>query len=390
MFWRRRKDSDFADEIQSMSLCYRARLFFLAVILMPLTAVAQSSTGPNSVDKPVEEAFRNIQVLRGLPQSELLPVMHFMRASLGVHCDHCHIAENDMYFKDDKPAKQTARRMIRMVEDINKNFGGEPVVTCNTCHRGSLVPIATPGVNQAAFEDTLRTPAEPPPSLPTVETIFQNYTTAIGGEQKLSAIRSRLIKQTVSRPRLVDPQQIPVAIEVYEKSPDKILAITHFGEQTVRGGFDGSAAWIEIAGKSRSMTAPEQARLRSFLSIYPLGQLKDHYSKLKVIGKEELDERTSAWVVEGIAQDNKQHKLYFDVKTGLLVRRIAYTRTRVGDDPEQVDFADYRDIGGIKIPLRVTTSYLDNNHLNSVRTTLTVNNNVTVDDGQFVMPAAKQ
>ena len=362
----------------------------LSLTLASQQLSAQSSEAPNGVDKPAEEAFQNIQVFRDVPQSELLPIMHFMRSSLGVRCDHCHIAENGMYWKDDKPAKATARRMIRMVDDINKNFGGEPVVTCNTCHRGSLVPIATPGVNQAAFEDTLRTPAEPPPALPTAEKIFQNYTTAIGGEQKLSTIRSRLIRQTVSRPRLVDPQQIPVPIEVYEKAPDKILAITHIGQQTVRGGFDGSSAWIEIAGKSRSMTTPEQARLRSFLSIYPLGQLKDLYSKLKVIGKEETGEKISAWVVEGIAPDNKRHKLYFDAKTGLLLRRIACTRTRVGDDPEQVDFADYRDIGGIKIPFRVTTSYLDNNHFNTVRITLTVDSNVTVDDAQFVMPAAKQ
>src|ERR1700675_3460538 len=89
-------------------------------------------------DKPVEQVQKNIQVLKGMPSSQLLPVMHFMRTSLGVRCDYCHVAENGKYWMDDKPAKQTARRMLQMVFDINKaNFGGRTVVTCNTCHRGS-------------------------------------------------------------------------------------------------------------------------------------------------------------------------------------------------------------------------------------------------------------
>ena len=362
-----------------------------AVILTPLVLPAQSSESPEGIDKPAEEAFHNIQVLRGMPQSQLLPVMHFMRASLGVRCDYCHVAQDGMYAKDDKPAKQAARRMLRMVEEINKNYGGEPVVTCNTCHRGSTQAVGIPSVTQAAFENTTTSPAAPPPAaLPTVETIFQNYTVAIGGEERLSKLRSRLVKLTISRPRLVDPQQRPISIEVYEKAPDKILSITHLEDQVARGALNGSSSWVEIAGQSRPMQPPEQARLRSFLMIYPLGQLKDQYSKLKVIGKENIDEKTSAWVVEGTAQDGKRHKLYFDIAAGLLLRRIAYTRTRIGDDPEQIDLADYRDAGGVKVPFRVTTSYLDNTHLNLVRVISSIENNVAVDDKLFALPPSKQ
>src|SRR5215813_15518990 len=127
----------------------------LSLTLASQQLSAQSSEAPNGVDKPAEEAFQNIQVFRDVPQSELLPIMHFMRSSLGVRCDHCHIAENGMYWKDDKPAKAKARQMIRMVDDINdKNFGGQPVVTCNSCHRGNAIPVGIPSVDQAAFENT--------------------------------------------------------------------------------------------------------------------------------------------------------------------------------------------------------------------------------------------
>jgi len=342
---------------------------------------------PNGVDKPVEQVFHNIQVFRGLPQSELLPVMHLMRASLGVRCDHCHVAENGMYWEDEKSAKAKARQMIRMVDDINnKNFGGQPVVTCNSCHRGNAIPVGIPSVDQAAFENTTQG-GEATPALPAIETILNNYSVSTG-DAALAGIQTRAIRQSVSRPRLVDPQQIPLSMEIYEKAPDKVLVVVRAGQQTVRGAWDGSRSWMEAGDKTRASTVAEQARLRSLLSIYPLRHFKDQYQSLNVVGKEEIGDRVQTFVVEGLTKDNQRQKLYFEIKTGLLVRRIAYTRTRLGDDPEQVDFADYRDAGAVRIPFRVTTSYLDNNHLNLVRVISTVENNLTLDDARFASPAA--
>src|SRR6266480_2095365 len=106
------------------------------------TTVAQQAP---QEDKPVEQVRKNIQVLKGMPDSQLLPVMHIMRTSLGVRCDYCHVAENGKYWMDDKAGKEVARRMIQMVFDINKNsFGGKNVVSCNTCHRGSTKPVPVP------------------------------------------------------------------------------------------------------------------------------------------------------------------------------------------------------------------------------------------------------
>src|SRR4029079_10373056 len=101
-------------------------------LVVAFTLVVVRTSATQTTDKPVEQVQKNIQVLKGLPSSQLLPVMHFMRTSLGVRCDYCHVAENGKYWMDDKPAKQTARRMLKMVSDINKtNFGGQTVVTCN-------------------------------------------------------------------------------------------------------------------------------------------------------------------------------------------------------------------------------------------------------------------
>jgi len=152
-------------------------------------------------DKPVEQVQKNIQVLAGMPSSQLLPVMHFMRASLGVRCDYCHVAENGKYWIDDKPAKQTARRMLRMVFEINKeNFGGQPVVTCNTCHRGSTKPVSVPAIGQGSFTNTTASDdvATAPERLPTADQVFQRYVQAMGGKASVDGLRRDGCKQHFS------------------------------------------------------------------------------------------------------------------------------------------------------------------------------------------------
>lgn len=73
---------------------------------------------------------------------------------LGVSCRHCHVEDPQTqtvdYVSDDKPAKQTARVMIAMLNDINDKYlarlGRDPrysvPVTCGSCHQGQSTPPA--------------------------------------------------------------------------------------------------------------------------------------------------------------------------------------------------------------------------------------------------------
>jgi photosynthetic reaction center cytochrome c subunit len=97
-------------------------------------------------DKPAGEVFKNIQVLKALPAGRLGGVMGAMTRSLGVRCEHCHI--EGQFDKDDVPAKQVAREMVRMTGTINNDLlkgikglkSETPQVSCYTCHRGSVKP----------------------------------------------------------------------------------------------------------------------------------------------------------------------------------------------------------------------------------------------------------
>jgi Photosynthetic reaction centre cytochrome C subunit len=95
---------------------------------------------PSSKEERAEQKYKNIQLLKGIPSDRLMKVMFAFKASLGVDCTYCHI--KDQFEKDDKPTKQTARKMIQLVRDTNLKLGTATRVTCFTCHRGSTRPAS--------------------------------------------------------------------------------------------------------------------------------------------------------------------------------------------------------------------------------------------------------
>ena len=78
-------------------------------------------------------------------------------------------------------------------------------------------------------------------------------------------------------------------------------------------------------------------------------------------------------------------RLYFDKESGLLVRLIRYTDSPVGLNPTQIDYADYREVAGVKMPFRWTVTWLDGR---SIIELTDVQPNASVDAAKFARPAA--
>ena len=110
--------------------------------------IAASARGQ---EKPLmaEDVFKNIQVLKGIPVKEFMNTMGFFSAATNLNCIDCHSPQSESLegYAIDTPRKQTARRMVLMVNQINQaNFGGRKMVTCYTCHRASDRPEAVPSL----------------------------------------------------------------------------------------------------------------------------------------------------------------------------------------------------------------------------------------------------
>ncbi len=97
-----------------------------------------------------ENYFKNIQVLKGMPVDEFMDAMGMFSASLGYDCVSCHSSElynNRDAFAIATPMVQRARQMIVMMNAINKQyFGGQPRMSCFTCHRGQDRPGNIPSL----------------------------------------------------------------------------------------------------------------------------------------------------------------------------------------------------------------------------------------------------
>src|SRR5215467_9608100 len=119
-----------------------------------------------------EEAFKNIQVLRGIPVDDFMGTMGVMSAALGFDCSECHVGAgtDKVDWAYDTPRKIIARKMVKMVATINHdNFGGSQLVTCWTCHRSRDRPSVTPAMDivygSPALEmDDILTQAPGPPT----------------------------------------------------------------------------------------------------------------------------------------------------------------------------------------------------------------------------------
>src|SRR5215510_11722117 len=77
-------------------------------------ATAQQAA-PAPAARTAAQAYKNIQVLKDIPNTQLIPTMRFISAALGVECEFCHMGDRSV----DTPHKNTARKMMLMMGSIN-------------------------------------------------------------------------------------------------------------------------------------------------------------------------------------------------------------------------------------------------------------------------------
>jgi photosynthetic reaction center cytochrome c subunit len=353
-------------------------------------APAPGQTAANATGtKKAEEQFKNIQVLKGIPADQLFPTMQFITASLGVQCDFCHV--QSAFEKDDKKTKQAARKMMEMMIAINAdNFDGHRAVTCNTCHNGTTKPQAIPAVMTGYPPEKEAMGAPKPPEVgnagatagPTAEQLLDKYVQAVGGSVAIDKVTSRIMKGTID----FGGKSLP--IDIYSKNPDKRISFTHTPEGDSITAFDGHEGWLGTPGRpgAREMHGSELDAASIDADLHLATHLKTMFRELQVQGSESIGGH-EAYVVVGQREGEPPLRLYFDEQSGLLVRLVRYGDTALGLLPTQIDYADYHDTNGVKIPYRWTLARPSGRFTIQVTD---VKQNVPVDDAKFAKPAAEE
>ena len=343
-------------------------------------ALEQQSAGgegkPDSTNSSptAEAAYKNIQVLKDISSDQLMPSMRFITASLGVECSYCHVP--DHFEKDDKKPKEMARNMMRMMFAIDKDsFAGNREVTCYSCHRGSTKPEETPVV----ASDVLNAPVAEKlaANLPTADELIHDYIQALGGVAPIERITSRQEKGTATAAGK------SFGVEIFTQDPDKQALIRHTPSGESAAIFDGQQGWFSFPNRpTREMHEADLEAARIDADLHFPINIKKNCPELRVEYPEKIGER-AANVISCANVGKPPLKLYFDDQSKLLVRIVRYAPSPLGAVPTQIDYGDYREADGLKIPFRWTVVQPD-----GIATTQLeqVQQNVPIDPARFTQP----
>jgi outer membrane lipoprotein-sorting protein len=365
----------------------------MGIAVTCLLGAARTGGQAESAQKPLmaEQYFKNVQVLRGISVKEFMDTMGFFAASLGENCTFCHVEESSgdwSKYADDNANKQTARKMILMMNAINKSyFGGRRMLTCYSCHRGGETPRVTPNLAEQYSAPVLEVPdeiTEQAPGALSADQVLDKYIQALGGAQRLANLTSFVARGTYQG--YDDPEKR--AAEIYAKAPDERTIIVHGANGESTTTYDGHSGWIAAPDTDQPMPVMtltggdlQGAKVDASLS-FPAG-IKKAFSQWRVGFPTTLNDR-DVQVLQGSNPGETPVKFYFEQQSGLLVRVVRYTNLPVGLNPTQIDFADYRDVSGVKVPFRWTVTWTDGRSVTELNQ---VQPSAAIDAAKFAEPA---
>jgi photosynthetic reaction center cytochrome c subunit len=368
-------------------------LVVVAVLAGVVPAAAQTPPAAASPGAPMADAvFKNLQVIKGTTVNQFMETMGFFTASLGADCTFCHVNESNgnwAKYADDNARKRIARRMVTMVEGINKtNFGGRQVVTCYTCHRGGNRPLVTASLAKlyggGPIDDEQDDVIVPAQGAPSADSILDQYIKALGGTERLAKLTSFAAKGTYQG--YGDPEKRQV--DVYARAPRQRATIVHGSDGDSSTVYGNGAAWLAAPITERPVTVQaltggdlQAARLEAEIT-FP-GRIKQSFPTWRAGLPSTIDDRDMQ-VVQGSGAGRGMATFYFDKESGLLTRLVRYADSVVGRIPMQTDYSDYRDVAGIKLPFKWTYTWLDGRftiELSELRP------NVAISPARFAKPA---
>jgi outer membrane lipoprotein-sorting protein len=276
-----------------------------------------------------------------------------------------------------------------MITINEENFEGHREVTCYSCHRGSADPVGTPPVMSEDLNAASRSNGKSGPNAdsvptkliggPTPDELLDKYVQAVGGASAIDRVTSRVMIGTIT----FGDRNVP--IDIFSKDPDKRISFTHTPDGDSVTAYDGHQGWLVTPKHAvREMHGGDIDAASMDADLQFPAHLKQMLGKTELQGVEKIDDHDAYFVI-GERDGKTPLQLYFDTKSGLLLRLIRYADTPLGRLPTQIDYSDYRDAGSVRIPFRWTLARPGGRFTIQITE---VKNNVPVDDAKFEKPAA--
>jgi hypothetical protein len=337
-----------------------------------------------------EQVFKNVQILKGIPVDEFMDVMGMFSSSLGYDCASCHsgaIRTDRAAFAITTPAITRSRGMMAMMNNINRMyFGGQPRMTCFTCHRGNYIPENIPSLElqyATLFDDpsSIRILTD---KRTTVDQVFDKYMQALGGADRVARLTSYTAKGTYAG---FNTGGADLPVEIYARAPNQRAQIVRAPDGDSVKTFDGRSAWAAEGWRPlplMPLTGGNLTGLKADAIVAFPAEIRKAFATWEV-GTATVDDK-GLQVLQGTNPGELPVNLYFD-DAGLLVRQVRWNKTAAGTVPTQVDYSDYRDVAGVKVPFTLLMTWTDGQNTYSLTE---VRPNVAIDTARFAKPAPFQ
>jgi hypothetical protein len=224
----------------------------------------------------------------------------------------------------------------------------------------------------------------------TADEVIERSLTATGGRAALGKLKSRLMTGTIT---LSTPAgDVTGSVEILNASPNKSRSLIKVDLSALGAGplvldqrFNGSSGYVlDTLQGNRDMTGNQLDNMRNGSFPHPFLNYKELGSTAQLGGKEKVGER-DAYVVIFEPPSGSVVRQYIDAETYLPVKTTMKVEVpQLGQEMEQtVEFLDYREVDGVKIPFRLAATSAVQNY---TVTFTKVEHNVRIDETLFSKP----
>ena len=321
-----------------------------------------STTVRNSVtDSAITEIFNEMDRLRSeiVEEEELMRIKNFLTGSFSRALESpgtiarfaLNIEINDLpkdYYRNylKNLNNVTAQDVQEMAKKYLKPSSSYVIVVGQAEEiAGSLKKFSVSG--KISYYDTYGTEYDPNLKKAaegiTAESVVEDYITAIGGREKLSGVKDKILKLKSSA------EGMNLSLTIAQKKPNKLYQELDFSVGKQVTVFNGEKGKIEGMGQVQNIDGELLEDLKYQSSLHPFLYYSENGVQMNLVGIENID-GSDAYKIELTASNGKKYVHYYDVESGYKLREISSINTPQGSFTQIIDMGDYRETEGIMEP----------------------------------------
>jgi hypothetical protein len=226
-----------------------------------------------------------------------------------------------------------------------------------------------------------------PASSQTVDEVIAKHIAAIGGKEKLAALRTAKISSNLD----MQGMKLPIVVTVVNNKSVR-SDLTFQGMTQTSAWTDGSGWYISpFQGKTEPEKMNEEmlreSKEQSDLSG-PLFNYKEKGNAVELVGKEEM-EGTDVFKLKVTLKSGNVSYQFIDANTYLLLKETKKQKFEDREIESETLYSNYKMVDGVNFAFAIEIRQAGE----STGQTMTIDNvevNLKVDDSIFAMPAAKK